>query len=330
MLPSTDENNKNKPMIKFIYLLLFPLVSFSQTSLDSIDYFLKQKQFDKAEMQLVTYLKKQPKDLKAIELLGDTYGYQEKWDQAIDNYKKLVDVNQKSAEYHYKYGGAMGMKALSVSKFTALGMIDDIEKSFLKAAELDSKHINVRWALVEYYMKLPGVLGGSKNKALKYAYQLEQLSKVDGYLAKGYIFESDNEPELAEKYYKLAINAGGSLWCYDKLTTFYQKQKQPEKALANLEVAKEKHKRNALDYEMGKIAAEYNIELQKGVQCLQTYLKNYSPEDGVPKAWAHYRLSQIYAHKKNKQAALKYIDLALAESPSTKSFKEEKQRIMKL
>ncbi len=29
--------------------------------------------------------------------------------------------------------------------------------------------------------------------ALKYAYQLDQLSKVDGYLAKGFIFESDDE-----------------------------------------------------------------------------------------------------------------------------------------
>ena len=253
-----------------------------------------------------------------------------KWDEAIDIYKSLVDANAENGEYHYKYGGAMGMKALGASKFTAISMVGDIEEAFLKSAKLDPKHVNVRWALVEYYMKLPAVLGGSKNKALKYAYQLEQLSKVDGYLAKGYIFETDEEPELAEKYYKLAINVGGTMWCYDKLTTFYQKQKQPEKALANLEVAKEKHKRNALDYEMGKIAAEYNIELQKGVQCLQTYLKNYSAKDGVPKAWAHYRLSQIYAHKKNKQAALKYIDLALAESPKTKHFKDEKQKILKL
>lgn len=317
-------------MRRIIYLLLFPLVSFGQTQLSDFEDLIKRKQFDKAELQLTIYLEKHPENLKAIELLGDTYGHQEKWDEAIENYKALVEANPKSAEYHYKYGGALGMKALSVSKLTALGMIGDVESSFLKAAELDPNHINARWALVEYYMKLPGILGGSKNKSLKYAYQLEQLSKVDGYLAKGYIFESDGEPEIAEKYYKLAINVGGSLWCYDKLTTFYQKQKQPEKALANLEVAKEKYKRNALDYEMGKIAAEYNIELQKGVQCLQTYLKNYSPEDDVPKAWANYRLSQIYAHKKNKQAALKYIDLALAESPKTKSFKDEKQKILKL
>ncbi|MFH4963926.1 tetratricopeptide repeat protein [Gaetbulibacter sp. M235] len=317
-------------MRKFIYLLLFPLLSISQNQLDSIDNLFKHKQFDKAEIKLSVYLIQNPNDLKAIELLGDTYGYQEKWDNAIENYKILVNANPNNANYNYKYGGAMGMKALTVSKITALGMIGDIENSFLKAAKLDPKHINTRWALVEFYMKLPGILGGSKSKALKYAQELENLSKVDGYLAKGYIYEYDDEPELAEKFYKMAINEGGSLWCYDKLTTFYEKQKQPEKALANLEIANEKHQRNELHYKIGKLAAEYNIELQKGVQCLQTYLKNYSPNDGVPKAWAHYRLSQIYAHKKNKAAALKYIDLALAESPEMKSFKLEKQKILKL
>ncbi len=317
-------------MRKIIYLLLFPLLSFGQSQLDRFEDYIKHKKFDVAEIKLTVYLEQHPEDFDALELLGDTYGHQKKWDEAIEIYKKLIKAIPKSAEYHYKYGGAMGMKALESSKITAIGMLDDIESTLQKAAKLDPDHKNVRWALVEYYMKVPGVLGGSKNMALKYAYQLEQLSKVDGYLAKGFIYEYDENPELAEKYYKLAIKESGSLWCYNKLTDFYEKQKQPEKALANLEIAKQKLQRNELQYKIGKLAAEYNIESQKGVQCLQTYLKNYSPKDGVPKAWAHYRLSQIYSHKKNKAAALKYIDLALAEAPGIKSFKQEKIKILKL
>lgn len=322
--------NKLHAMKKIVYLLLFPLVSFCQTQLSDFEDLIKQKQFDKAELQLTIYIEKHPENLAAIELLGDTYGYQEKWDKAIKNYKTLVESNPKNAEYHYKYGGAMGMKALKVSKLTALGMIGGIESSFLKAADLDPKHINARWALVEFYMKLPSILGGSKNKSLKYAYELEKVSKIDGYLAKGYVYEYDNEPELAEKNYKMAIREGGSIVCYNKLTTFYEKQKKPQEALANLDQAKEIHKRNAIHYQIGKIAAEYNIEPQKGLQCLQTYLKNYSPEDGVPKAWAHFRISQIYAHEKNKKAALKHIDLALSELPKIKPFKEEREKILKL
>jgi tetratricopeptide (TPR) repeat protein len=165
---------------------------------------------------------------------------------------------------------------------------------------------------------------------LHYAQELENLSKVDGYLAKGYIYEYDNEPEKAEKYYKKAIIEGGSLTCFNKLAKLYEKEKAPEKAIEIIQEAQKIHKRNALHYQIGKVAAEYNIELQKGKRCLKTYLKNYSEVDGVPKAWANYRLAQIYTYQNNKAEALKCIDLALAELPEIKTFSKLKSKISNL
>ena len=60
-------------------------------------------------------------------------------------------------------------------------------------------------------------------------------------LAKGYIFEYDKEPELAEKYYKLAVKVGGSVTCYNKLIAFYKKQNLPEKEFQVREELKQKH-----------------------------------------------------------------------------------------
>ncbi|MGB5417824.1 tetratricopeptide repeat protein [Algibacter sp.] len=310
-------------------LLLIPCVSFSQVNLNGIQTLFNQKQFKKAETQIIDFLKDHPDDLKATELLGDAYGHQKKWDEAKDAYKKLVNAKPNTANYHYKYGGVLGMKALE-NKLKAIGLIGDIKSAFTRAAELDKNHIETRWALVELYMQLPGIVGGSKSKSLKYAQELEDISKVDGYLAKGYVNEYDDEPELAEKYYKMAIQAGGSLTCFNKLTTLYEKENQPEKAIENIENAHKNLHRNALHYQIGKVAAEYAIELEKGEQCLQIYLENYSPEDGVPKAWAHYRLAQIYAHKNNKVTALEYIDLAITQLPKIKPFKAEKERILNL
>ncbi len=313
-----------------VSLLLFPLLTFGQTELDTIEKLFQQKAYEKAEHLIFTFVKNNPNNLKAIELLGDAYGHQKKWNAAIEQYKTLVDKQQNNANYHYKHGGALGMKALSVSKLRALGIIGDVKSAFLKAAELDKNHIDTRWALVELYVSLPGIIGGSNAKALKYANQLEALSKVDGYLAKGYVYEYDDEPILAEKYYKMAIEEGGSLTCFNKLTQLYENQKQPEKAIETIEATQKKHQRNALHYQIGKVAAEYNVQLQKGEQCLKTYLNNYSAADGVPKAWAYYRLAQINLHKKNKSEALKYIDLALAELPEIKPFKKEKEKILNL
>ncbi|WP_299225065.1 lipopolysaccharide assembly protein LapB [uncultured Psychroserpens sp.] len=318
--------------MKFIYILFFiPLISFGQSSsIISIKQLLESNKFAKAESLLVEYVDTHPNDVEGIELLGDTYGQQRKWDEAITEYKKLVEIKPNVANYHYKYGGALGMKALTISKISALGIIGDIKKAFLTAAELDPTHIDTRWALVELYMQLPGIVGGSKNKSLKYAEELEALSKVDGYLAKGYIYEYDDEPELAESYYKKAVTIGGSLTCFDKLTKHYESQEQPNKAISTIEAAQQKYNRNALHYQIGKVAAEYNVQLDKGEKCLITYINNYSAADGVPKAWANYRLAQIYKHKGNKTKALKYIDLAIEELPRIEPFKKEKNTILAL
>ena len=317
-------------MKHFILFFLVPVFMFSQSSLNDAKKLIDKKEFKKAEQLLSQYVKIHQSDLEALELYGDAYGHQKKWDEAIVQYKKLVEGKPNNANFHYKYGGALGMKALSVSKIKALGIIGDVKDAFLKAAELDPKHIDTRWALVELYMQLPGIIGGSKSKSFKYANELEALSKVDGYLAKGYIYEYDDEPELAEKYYKLAIETGGSLTCYDKLTDLYQKEKQSDKAITNLEASGEKHQRNAMHYQIGKVCAEYNIELDKGEKCLLTYIDNYSAKDGVPKAWAYYRLAQIYKFRKNKEDALKWIDKAITDLPEIDVFEEEKTTIQSL
>lgn len=314
----------------FLHLFLCPVLLFAQPELHNVTRFFKQQQFAEAERTALEYLKANPNNLKAIEYLGDAYGHQKKWDKAINQYKKLVSARQNNANYHYKYGGALGMKALSVNKLKALSIIGDVKTAFLKAAELDKNHIETRWALVEMYMQLPGILGGSQSKSLKFANQLENLSKVDGYLAKGYIYEYDDKPALAEKYYKKSIMVGGSLTCFNKLTALYENQNQPQKAIKNIEAAQQKHQRNALHYQIGKVAAQYNTQLEKGEQCLRTYITRHTAKDGVPKAWAHYRLAQIYGYKNNKAKALKHIDLALSELPNTKPFKKQKEEILKL
>ena len=168
-------------------------------------------------------------------------------------------------------------------------------------------------------MQLPGIFGGSQTKSLKYATELLDISKLDGYLALGYVYEYDDQPDLAEKYYKLAIEES------DALHGSSAKKQIPE-----MDSEQSNFNRNALYYQIGKVAAEYNVDLDKGEACLHTYIRNYSSKDGVPKAWANYRLAQIQMHKQNKKEALKYIDLALAELPQIKSFKAEKEKILDL
>jgi tetratricopeptide (TPR) repeat protein len=262
--------------------------------------------------------------------MGDAFSYQRKWSDAIGYYKKLIKVQKNNANYHYKYGGALAMKAFSVSKLRALTMIGDIKGAFLKAAKLDAKHIDTRWALVEFYVQLPGIFGGSIKKALFFADQLQQLSLVDGYLAKGYIYEYDDDPQLAEMYFKNAIEVGGSIKCYDKLSSLYESQNQPENAITVIEEAHDRHNTNSLNYQIGKVCADYNLQLDKGERCLMAYIKNYTAKDGVPLEWAYFRLAQIYKNRANKPEALRWINKALQTKKDFKQGIAEKNKILGL
>lgn len=300
-----------KNLILNSILCFIALTSSAQSVLENADSLILHKAYAKAEEQLSAYLIQHKTNLKAKELLGDAYAYQEQWDKAIEVYANLTEKKPKDAQLHYKLGGAMGMKALSVNKIRALTYIGGIKSSLNKAIVLDSSHIDAHWALIEFYMALPGIVGGSSKKALKYAEHLEHVSEVDGYLAKGYIYEYDNEPELAEQHYLKAVEVGGSVVCYSELIEFYNETDQPQKAIATISEAQNKHSRNALHYQLGKVSADYNVQLDKGLQCLHLYIKHYSSKDGVPLEWAYLRIAQIYKYKAQKTEALEFLNKAL-------------------
>jgi hypothetical protein len=71
------------------------------------------------------------------------------------------------------------------------------------------------------YIELPGIVGGSETKAVKYSNELMELSKVDGYLSKGYIDEYFNRYKKAETNYIKAHEIGNSKTTFQKLYNLY-------------------------------------------------------------------------------------------------------------
>ena len=204
-----------------LFILLFFNVFFGTPNFDKAVSLYQLGKYEQAKPLFETCLKENPKDYKSIEYLGNIAGHQKKWEDAIAQYKKLKNAFPQNATYWYKYGGALGMNAKTVNKFKALGMIDEIEFAFVKATQLDNKHIDSRWALVMLYLELPAIIGGSEKKAQKYANELLDISKVDGYLAKGYIAEYFNRYNQAEIQYKKAHEIGNSKTTFQKLYNLY-------------------------------------------------------------------------------------------------------------
>lgn len=225
-----------------LLFLFFPMMIWSQSNFDKAEKLFKEEKYEQAQPIFEVLLKTDPTNLKIIEYLGDIAGSRKSWEEAIRYYEKLKDLKPTEANYFYKYGGATGMRALEVNKFRALGMIDEIRESFEKAIKLDPGHIDSRWALVELYMQLPRIVGGSEGKAIRYSNELLKLSPIDGYMSRGRIEEYYKRYHSAELQYKKAIAIGGSVRSYQMLADLYKnKMNQPERARITLEDLKKRN-----------------------------------------------------------------------------------------
>ena len=225
--------------MKYYLVLLFifiPLLAICQSDFDKAEVLYKSNDFEQAQILFENFLLENPNHFKTIEYLGDIEGQRKAWDKAIFYYQKLKTSKPTEANYYYKYGGVLGMKAKESNKFKALGMIADVKAAFEKAIFLNPKHIQARWALIELYLQLPGIVGGSEKKAIRYANELSKISVVEGYLAKGHIAEYFEKYTDAEKLFIKAVAIGKSKIASQMLANLYKnKMRQPEKARLVLE-----------------------------------------------------------------------------------------------
>ena len=239
-----------------------------------------QKMYDagkyRSARKILEPLDRGPENDTAVRLLlGSVYAKLELWEKAADEVEVLVEKYPDNAEYNFRYGGALGMVAKQANKFTALMMLDDVKFHLKKATRLDEQHINSRWALVQLYVELPSVIGGTKDNAMQYTDELADISPVDGALARGFVERSEENYREAEKYLKQAVDIGRSETTYTKLTELYLEMNQQEKAFATLQEGIGQTSAAALKIKFAEMANKYDKNKDKAV----AYLKDINTED---------------------------------------------------
>jgi tetratricopeptide (TPR) repeat protein len=286
--------------IIFLIILTNTIALNAQIVTSDIDYCIEAGNYERASELLL----KQPNldsNPVLLDKLGETYAYQEEWDQAIEIYKRLTLLVKNNATYFFKYGGVLAKKAQNSNPFVGLTLIGRIKSSFKKTLILDPSHTGAHWALIDFYVSLPGIVGGSYAKAYELAKKLKQISTLDGYLALGYVYEYYDEPANAKTNYLRALSLVNDF---------------------------KEFERNQLNYQLGKVCSEYGLQLDTGIEYMTRYIERYSIKDGVPLEWAYYRMALLYRKKGNKQNSLLWINKALVNKSDFKRALKEKQRIL--
>lgn len=267
------------------------------------DELIARWEFDEAERLLLELKDSLPGEAAAYEKLGDLYGVKKDWGAALEHYLRLLEFDPNNANYHFKVGGIYGMIALS-NKLKALGIIDDIKYHFARAAELDPAHLEARWALIEFYLELPGILGGSYKKAYAYADELQKIAPVEGYLSKGYIEDYRDNTEEARKHF--------------------------DKASRYMDAISDDYPRENIHYQFGKIASKYGINRPLGRWHLSQYEKRYNPYSRIGLEWIYYHQAMIFKGEALRQQALAFLEKSLRVMPDFEPALEQKEALESL
>ncbi|QSW87384.1 tetratricopeptide repeat protein [Flavobacterium endoglycinae] len=214
-----------------LFLFILPVFGWTQSNFERAEKLFHSKKYSEAQPIFEGILKNNSSDVKTLEYLGEIAGHQKSWVKGAAYFKKLKELRPNNADYFFKYGGCLAMRATEINRIKAFTMVGDMKEAFEKAIELNPKHVQARWALIEIYLQLPGILGGSESKAIAYSNELAQFSPVDGYLSRGRIEDYFKRYNLAEKNYKKAHEIGNSKVTFQKLYNLYlNKLKDPKKA----------------------------------------------------------------------------------------------------
>ena len=238
-------------------------------------------------------------------------------DKAADWFERAIRMNPKSSVYYDWLGRAYGTQAQHANRFRQPFLARKTKNAWETALALDPDNLDVRDDLIIFYTRVPGFLGGNKEKAREMALEIMKRNAYRGSIAATSLCAADNDTLcIVRGLQEMMITYPDSAGVYAGLAVFYANQKQFDKAFAVLD-ERLRTKPNELRtlYQLGRTAALSGQNLDRGEQALKLVLANPTPESGPSPAGLHYRLGMIYEKKGAKDLAREEYRAVLQLNP---------------
>ena len=183
-----------------------PLLAQEGTA-DGVKLF-EQRKYVEAEQFLTKAVAANQRDATAHAYLGLVYqNFRGEVDAAIGHLEEAVKLEPGNARYHLWLAGCYGTKAQAAGVFKALSLAKRSRLEMEKAVELDPTGLGARVSLLQFYLRVPGIAGGSVAKAREQAEAIGKISPVRGHLARAQIAEHEKDAAAAEESYRKAVTA---------------------------------------------------------------------------------------------------------------------------
>lgn len=253
-----------------------------------------------------------------------------KWDDATRAFERAVSANERSSENHYWLGRAYGVQVLNASVLRQPSLARRTRASFERAVELDPDNLDARAGLMQYYLRAPGIVGGSVEKARQQVAEVRRRNPYrGGQLAATVERRGKNWTAAVQEYERLIVQYPDSAAPWSSLASTYGDQKRWDDAFRTIDRFLAAHPRELLaQYAIGRAAGESGQQLDRGAGALRLYIAGATPGPGEPTvATAHLRLGTVRERQGKKDLARSEYETALRLEPTLEAAREALKRL---
>lgn len=253
-----------------------------------------------------------------------------KWGDAAKAFEKAVDANEQSSVAHYWLGRTFATQVLDANVLRQASLARKVRAHFERAVQLDPDNLDARTGLMQYYLRAPGIVGGSVAKAREQVAEVRRRNAYRGGMLAATVERREKRWAAAvAEYEKLIAQYPDSAPPYSSLASTYGDQRRWDDAFRTIDRFQSAQPREILvQYAIGRVSAESGQQLERGEQALLRYIASATPAVGEPTiATAHYRLGAIHEHRGQVDKARAQYDTALRLEPTLQVAREARARL---
>lgn len=244
--------------------------------------------------------------------------------------EKALEAAPDNPQVHFVCGRVMGRQAAE-TVFLALHYAGKSLDCLERAVALAPEDVRYRHGLLRFYLGAPGIAGGSRTLAKAQVQQIRQLDKIEGAKAElYYLAETEQRDSQLMRLAELRTEFPHEAYFHYHHGLLLQQEQQYSAASAafyqalmpgdgdlsdyirqlpgnmdNADIVM-----NAL-YQVGRTAVFSGEQTEQGIEALLLFSNTVqSHHDAPPVAWAHLRLAQLYALKRDKSEVESHLTLA--------------------
>lgn len=189
--------DRRRPSLGCVVCLacLLTTVAYGEERLEDGLALFEQQRWAEAQQFFSGLLSRRPADARVHFYLGQIAFSQQDYATAVARFETAVGLQQHNATFHLWLGRAYGRQAQHAFVWQQFWLAGKVRRQFETAVTLDPESVVARWDLMEYYLKAPGFLGGSREKAKRQAREIQRRDAAEGKEAWRLIDETESRSE---------------------------------------------------------------------------------------------------------------------------------------